>query len=188
MNDNCVDSATTFIGLKKTVALGVVASTMAIANPEYQLNIFDKKDIFAGQIIFNLFSQDVEFIKSSEKQAEEANRVEYNRALKSLQKLYGLKKGWDGYDADPMSEISLGLTKKLLNAMSVVNGLIVGWDVSPTGRKTVQIEKTTDIGYYEVEFFEDGVMACYRKKGSDTGYTDLESVDAVVEWIRNVVS
>lgn len=188
MIDYCVERNTTFIGLKNTLALGCVASAMAFASPEYELNFIDKKDAAVPQRSVSLFSQDIDSIQSSEQGEEKADAEEFNNAMKVLGSFAGLDKGWDGYEAEPISSKSIDLAERLLKAIRVVKGLILGWDVSPTGRGSVQIEKTTKDGYYEIEMFEDGLMSCYSQKKENCSSTDFKSINDAVSWVVNVVS
>ena len=95
---------------------------------------------------------------------------------------------WDGYGAEPISKSSLNFAAKFFKSIIVVRGLIIGWDVSPTGRKTVQVEKTIGDNYYEIEFFDDGKMICSAKKNGKWSGTELKLIQEVVQWVENVVS
>jgi hypothetical protein len=68
---------------------------------------------------------------------------------------------------------------------------IIGWDVSPTGRKTVQIEKTTNNGYYEIEFMTDGKMHAFSIVPSRNGVATeriYDSYASTIQWIISVVA
>ncbi len=188
MIDYCVERNTTFIGLKNTLALGCVASAMAFASPEYELNFIDKKDTNVPLVNYSLFSRDVESIQSLTQEEERVEAAEFDHAMKVLGSFVGLEKGWDGYDAEPISSQSINLTERLLKAIRVVKGLILGWDVSPTGRGSVQIEKTTDCGYFEIELFEDGLMYCFSERNGESTCSELKTIDDVVSWVIDVVS
>lgn len=113
---------------------------------------------------------------------------EYSNAMKTLEAISEMKADWDGYGAEPISKCSIDLAARFLKAMTVVKGLIVGWDVSPTGRKTVQIEKTVGDDYFEVEFFDNGKMHCSAKKNGEWLGIEQTSINDVVQWVENVVS
>ena len=188
MNDFYNENST-FIGLKKTVTLTFVASTFAVASPEYELNVFDRSQMeVCRPSELPLFERNVDFVKSLDDKAMNLDAEEFSAALSKLEWISKQEKGWDGYDADPISQNSLELTKSFLKALNVVKGLIVGWDVSPTGRKTVQIEKTTDNGYFEIEFFEDGKMSCYSDVAGASNCSEIRRINDAVRWVINVVS
>ncbi|MCF0224552.1 MAG: hypothetical protein HUK20_09795 [Fibrobacter sp.] len=173
MIDYCLyENTTTFIGIKKKIVPSWFSSTGAFASPEYELNFFEQK---------NDSEQEV-------KEINEVDEIEYNHSMKVLNSFAELERGWDGYDAEPISSTSIGVTERLLSAMSIVPGLIVGWDVSPTGRGTVQIEKTTANGYFEIELFADGLFSCYGERSGEKFSVDLKSVDDAVKWVIDVVS
>ena len=184
MSNVCSENNSTFIGLKKSVVLGFVSSTMAIATPEYDIDLFaDAAPIALCREDTSLFDQSVDTDEIAA-----LDEKEFSAAMSTLKDIAKFEDGWDGYDAKPISKMSLDLAERFLKAVSVVRGLVVGWDVSPTGRKTVQVEKTTENGYYEIEFFENGKISCFLKNGEKSTCFDMHDVDSAVKWVVNAVS
>lgn len=188
MTSFCTENDSTYIGLKKTVMLGFFTSSMAIASPEYNLDVIDRVEPVAvyGERL-SIFDQDVDSVIDDNKAAVEDSE-EYSNAKKTLEAISEMKEDWDGYGAEPISKLSLDLAARFLKAMTVVRGLIVGWDVSPTGRKTVQVEKTVGDDYFEIEFFDNGKMFCSARKNGEWLGLEQNRIDDVVQWVANDVS
>jgi len=188
MTSFCTENNSTYIGLKKTVIIGFFTSSMATACPEYNLDDIDINEPVSGYCeSLSIFDQDVDSIINDNKAAVEDSE-EYSNATKTLEAISEMKEDWDGYGAEPISKSSLNFAAKFFKSIIVVRGLIIGWDVSPTGRKTVQVEKTIGDNYYEIEFFDDGKMICSAKKNGKWSGTELKLIQEVVQWVENVVS
>ena len=69
--------------------------------------------------------------------------------LMRLQEMKSLKKNWNGYGAEPIpNEIIEKVKNFVLHLKYEV-------EVFPTGNETIQIEASTNFGYFEIEFFEN---------------------------------
>ena len=117
--------------------------------------------------------------------------ADYRKATETLEAISKMKQGWDGYDAPPIDEESIKQCETLLSLLYMKGPYIIGWDVSPTGRKTVQIEKTTNNGYYEIEFMTDGKMHAFSIVPSRNGVATeriYDSYASTIQWIISVVA
>jgi hypothetical protein len=117
--------------------------------------------------------------------------ADYRKATETLEAISKMKQGWDGYDAPPIDEESIKQCVTLLSLLYMKGPYIIGWDVSPTGRKTVQIEKTTNNGYYEIEFMTDGKMHAFSIVPSRNGVATeriYDSYASTIQWIISVVA
>lgn len=117
--------------------------------------------------------------------------ADYRKATETLEAISKMKQGWDGYDAPPIDEESIKQCVTLLSLLYMKGPYIIGWDVSPTGRKTVQIEKTTNNGYYEIEFMTDGKMHAFSIVPSRNGVATERIYDgyaSTIQWIISVVA
>lgn len=117
--------------------------------------------------------------------------ADYRKATETLEAISKMKQGWDGYDAPPIDEESIKQCVTLLSLLYMKGPYIIGWDVSPTGRKTVQIEKTTNNGYYEIEFMTDGKMHAFSIVPSRNGVATeriYDSYTSTIQWIISVVA
>lgn len=93
-----------------------------------------------------------------------------------------MKEGWDGYDAPPISPVVLSRTLDLLLKMRYSSNLFwfEYWELSPTGRMTVQIECTVKGNYMEVEIYEDRyVIYIERDDLEQTVYNDTTVVSTI---------
>ena len=74
-----------------------------------------------------------------------------------------LKKGWNGYDAKPISTTLVEMVKEALVSLSTYQP-----EVFPTGRNSIQLEYEKENGdYLEFEIFEDGKVSMYLSKGNE---------------------
>lgn len=117
--------------------------------------------------------------------------ADYRKATETLEAISKMKQGWDGYDAPPIDEESIKQCGTLLSFLYLKGPYIIGWDVSPTGRKTVQIEKTTTNGYYEIEFMTDGRMHAFSMVPARNGVATeriYDSYESTIQWIISVAT
>lgn len=96
---------------------------------------------------------------------------------------YGtMKEGWNGYDAPPIPPVVLSRTIDLLFKMRYSSQLFwfEHWELSPTGRMSVQLECTVNGNYMEVEIYENRyVIYCERDNSEQTVYTDATVVSTI---------
>lgn len=71
--------------------------------------------------------------------------------LELLNSFKMLKKGWNGYDADPID------IRAIEHATAIVSKLEKQPEIFPTANDSVQIEYSTEKGYLEFEIFEDHI-------------------------------
>ena len=107
----------------------------------------------------------------------------WHRKMEDRVSYYGtMKEGWDGYDAPPISSVVLSRTLDLLLKMRYSSNLFwfEYWELSPTGRMTVQIECTVKGNYMEVEIYEDRyVIYIERDDLEQTVYNDTTVVSTI---------
>ena len=66
-----------------------------------------------------------------------------------MNRFKNLKKGWDGYNAEPISDVVINRSEKLKRILSDK------FQIFPTGRNSIQFELTDGDYYIEFEVFED---------------------------------
>lgn len=94
--------------------------------------------------------------KPSTKESEQRN---FDEIMKRLDGFSQLESGWNGYRAEPPGE-SVNAAREIVAR----NGphRMSGWEVFPTGRRSVQMEKTSGDSYTEIEIYSDHVVV-YRE-------------------------
>ena len=93
--------------------------------------------------------------------------------LARLNSFKNLKKGWNGYDAEPLSE-------KLINrVISIVRILPIQPEIFPTGRESIQLEYHNGENYLEFEIYEDSIDAFKIVDGVETEEADINSLDVL---------
>ena len=90
---------------------------------------------------------------------KEAEQARFDELMKRLDSFTLLAQGWNGYDAEPPGE-SVNVAREI----AARNGphRMSGWEVFPTGRKSIQFEKTSRDSYTEIEVYSDKVVV-YRE-------------------------
>lgn len=84
---------------------------------------------------------------------------------------------WNGYDGLPISDKVLENTKKIIAQLESP----VKWELFPTGRNSIQLEKSTDYNekYIELEIFEDKCVLLIQN-GEKT-IEEIYSIDDILE-------
>ncbi len=91
-----------------------------------------------------------------------------------------LKKGWNGYDAEPIDTSLIERVKEILVSLSTYQP-----EVFPTGRNSIQLEYEKENGdYLEFEIFEDGKISMYLSKGNEE-VEELITVENIRRKVEN---
>lgn len=97
-----------------------------------------------------------------------------------LQSFSKLKKGWNGYDADPIPKSVIERAHALLMAPEFPGHEV---EVFPTARESVQLEMRLEDGsYLEVEVFENHYVIFIRRPTGE----EVEQVDSIGEVFSTV--
>ena len=104
-------------------------------------------------------------------------KIEKN--LRLLGEFAHLKKGWNGYDADPIDK------QVIENAKAIILRLPVQPEVFPTANNSVQLEYELDDGdYLEFEVFRDHINE-FRKKEKTS--RDIHEIDEVIKTVESLI-
>jgi len=89
-----------------------------------------------------------------------------------------MEKGWNGYDAEPLSASLIENVKELFVSLSNYQP-----EIFPTGHNSIQLEFENDNGdYLEFEIFENGTASMYLSKENE----EVEELIAIDEICRKV--
>lgn len=107
----------------------------------------------------------------------------WHRKMEDRVSYYGtMQKGWNGYDAPPIPQVVLRRTFDLLFKMRYSSNWFwfEYWELSPTGRMSVQLECTVNGNYMEVEIYEDRyVIYIERDHSEQTVYNGATVVSTI---------
>lgn len=95
-----------------------------------------------------------------------------------------LSEGWNGYDAASIPADAIASAKLFLQNLVAYRIDLDGWKVFPTGRESVQFEKTENEIYVEVEIYSNGRFAFYSE---GTKEIELDSIN-LMETMQRVSS
>lgn len=89
----------------------------------------------------------------------EAEQENFEKLMERLDSFARLETGWNGYDAPPPGD-AVNYAREIVSR----NGphLMRKWEVFPTGRRSVQLERTDGDSYTEIEVYEDRAVV-YRE-------------------------
>ena len=88
--------------------------------------------------------------------------------LDRLNSFRGLKSGWNGYDAEPLSD------KIIDKVIGVVSGLKYQPTIFPTGRASIQLEYHKGEDYLEFEIYEENVGMLMIVNGEETERDNID--------------
>lgn len=118
----------------------------------------------------------------SERLAETQNGKLFSALNTKLKEFSELSHGWNGYDAAPIPSDVIVSARSFLQYLLDYRFDLTGWEVFPTGRETVQFEKTTKDSYVEVEVYSGERFGFYLEGKSEL---ELDSID-FMETIQRV--
>ncbi len=153
------------------VVFGLAAITAA-TSPDYLLN---KAYLTEDPIPF-----ETPFNSDSPSTMQDLFENQMNRKLlvleERLNQFKTLKCDWNGYDAAPIPSSAIDTAKTFLKSLRSGNINLNGWEVFPTARETIQLEKTVGDDYVEIEIYKDGHLAFYSE-----GKKNLE-IESIPEY------
>ena len=114
---------------------------------------------------------------------ENAAKDKLTRNLERLNDIAKLESDWNGYGAAPFTQ------ELIAEARKIIMNLTEQPDLSPTGRKSIQLEyELPDKSYLEFEIFEDKIVAMqvYGIDYDNAQFWDLSPDD--VTQVRDIVN
>ena len=113
----------------------------------------------------------------------------YVKQANKLLECRHLEPGWDGYDAKPIPKIVCDRVEELIESFNTTPFYIDDWEVFPTGRETIQIERNSGGIYAEVEVYADKYVLFVQHVRNEYAYerefTDLGELVKVLKQLPN---
>lgn len=144
-----------------TLFTGAIVCAAIITNNMSNINNHPLSFCESNQVIGNYINYSPEIAKN----------------LKLLESFANLEKGWNGYDAEP---ISRDLVSKV---QSIVCQLQTQPEIFPTGRKSIQLEYENEEGYLEFEIFDNFDVLAYVEQGNIKKEEKIDLRD-ISNWVK----
>lgn len=116
-----------------------------------------------------------------------AHLKNYAKAVRKINMAKYMTKGWDGYDADPINKYAIRNMVDLVRELRHPLFYIADWEVFPTGRGSLQIERKFGNMYVEVEVYSNrfAVFARYPDNGITEFEVGLDKLPTVVNFMKS---
>lgn len=181
-NDNSVKISAATTLTSPSVAITAVVLSMLAASPDYDRLYKDFDNPLRGLYEISRCADQAPTMEYLLK--ERANEL-YAKLCAKIDKYVELSDGWNGYDAFPIPERTITIAKQFLQNMLANHIDLEGWEVFPTGRESIQFEKTLLETYVEVEVFSDGNFAFYFD-GRDEIELDSIKLEETLQRVSSV--
>jgi hypothetical protein len=103
-----------------------------------------------------------------------------NSLYDKLESFSKLQPDWDGYGADPISNLTIDNTRNLLSKLKG------DWEIFPVNNGAIQVEKEKNEYYIEIEVYDDKFLYLLMKNGigQDEKKFKLNEIDDLIKEIE----
>lgn len=181
-NDNSVKISAATTLTSPSVAITAVVLSMLAASPDYD-RLY--KDFDNPLRSLHEISHCADQAPTMEYLLKERANELYTKLCAKIDEYVELSEGWNGYDALPIPAKTITTAKHFLQNMLANHIDLEGWEVFPTGRESIQFEKTLLETYVEVEVFSDGNFTFYFD-GRDEIELDSIKLEETLQRVSSV--
>ena len=110
--------------------------------------------------------------------------LEHN--LNRIDEMYGFKKNWNLYGANPIPKETLDLTKKILKELTIQP------EVFPTGASTIQLKYEKGSNYLEIELYGNKLKVFLIDGNHEESFNmktryRFKELDSIVDYINFLI-